>query len=142
MKVTRRQLYETVNKFLGSVHILPQEIRDTMSVYAHRHTICNHRVAFPQRKHDRSGTLTGKCSTRPCTCCPGCSWRQLPQEYGAWHTLYVRFQRWSESGVMDKVLHELQRKKVIGVRAVFLDSTIVRAHHTAAGARRKRGRKV
>jgi len=72
----------------------------------------------------------------------GCSWRQLPKEYGNWHTIYVRFHRWSESGVMDKILHELQRKKIIGLRAVFLDSTTVRAHPSSAGARRKRGRKV
>lgn len=70
----------------------------------------------------------------------GCSWRQLPKEYGNWHTIYVRFQRWSESGVMDRVLQELQKKKIIGLRAVFLDSTTVRAHPSAAGARRKRGR--
>lgn len=71
----------------------------------------------------------------------GCSWRQLPKEYGHWHTIYMRFQRWSESGVMDRVLRELQRQKIIGVRAVFLDSTMVKAHQHAAGARRKRGRK-
>ena len=70
----------------------------------------------------------------------GCSWRQLPRQYGNWHTIYVRFQRWSESGVLERVLHELQRKKVIGLRAVILDSTTVRAHQAASGARRKRGR--
>ncbi len=70
----------------------------------------------------------------------GCSWRQLPEKYGNWHTMYVRFQRWSESGVLDKVLRELQRKKIIGVRAVFLDSTTIRAHPASAGAQRKRGR--
>lgn len=70
-----------------------------------------------------------------------CSWRQLPKQYGNWHTIYVRFQRWSESGLMDKILRELQRKRIIGLRAVFLDSTTVRAHQSASGARRKRGRK-
>jgi len=69
----------------------------------------------------------------------GCSWRQLPKEYGNWHTIYVRFQRWSESGVMDRILLALQKKKIIGLRAVFLDSTTIRAHPAAAGARRKRG---
>jgi len=69
----------------------------------------------------------------------GCSWRQLPKEYGNWHTIYTRFKRWSEAGVMDRILRELQKQKVIGVRAVFLDSTIVRAHQSASGARKKRG---
>jgi transposase len=71
----------------------------------------------------------------------GCSWRQLPREYGRWHTIYTRFKRWSDAGVMDRVLHELQRQKIIGVHAVFLDSTIVRAHQSASGARKKRGRR-
>ena len=71
----------------------------------------------------------------------GCTWRQLPKEYGNWHTIYTRFKRWSESGVMDRVLTELQRQQIIGVRAVFLDSTVVRAHQSASGARKKRGHK-
>ena len=69
----------------------------------------------------------------------GCSWRQLPETYGNWHTIYVRFQRWSENGVMDRILAELQKKKIIGLRVVFLDSTTVRAHPAASGAHQKRG---
>lgn len=68
----------------------------------------------------------------------GCSWRQLPSEYGHWHTIYTRFKRWSEAGVLDRVMQELQRKNVIGLRVVHLDSTTVRAHQSAAGARKKR----
>ena len=70
----------------------------------------------------------------------GCTWRQLPPKYGHWHTIYTRFKRWSESGVMDRVLQELQKKQIIGLRVTFLDSTVVRAHHAASGARKKRGR--
>lgn len=68
----------------------------------------------------------------------GCSWRQLPPEYGAWHTIYTRFKRWSEAGVMDQVMAELQRRNIIGLRVVFLDSTTVRAHQSASGAPKKR----
>ncbi|MEK7516669.1 MAG: IS5 family transposase [Patescibacteria group bacterium] len=69
----------------------------------------------------------------------GCSWRQLPKEYGHWHTIYTRFKRWSESGVLDRIFLELQKKKVLDLRVVFLDSTTVRAHQAASGARKKRG---
>src|ERR1051325_10505469 len=58
----------------------------------------------------------------------GCTWRQLPKEYGHWHTIYTRFKRWSESGVMDRVLQKLQEERIIGLRVAFLDSTVVRAH--------------
>ena|SRR5947209_6518356 len=68
----------------------------------------------------------------------GCSWRQLPPEYGHWHTIYTRFKRWSEAGVLDRVMQELQREHIIGLRVVHLDSTTVRAHQSAAGARKKR----
>ena len=71
----------------------------------------------------------------------GCTWRQLPKDYGHWHTIYTRFKRWSESGVMDRVLLELQKKQIIGLRVAFLDSTVVRAHQAASGARKKRGLK-
>ena len=69
----------------------------------------------------------------------GCTWRQLPKEYGHWHTIYTRFKRWSEAGVMDRILQELQKKHIIGLRVTFLDSTTVRAHQAASGARKKRG---
>jgi transposase len=68
----------------------------------------------------------------------GCSWRQLPKEYGNWHTVYTRFKRWSESGVFGKMLHELHKQKVIDMNVVFLDSTTVRAHQAASGAVKKR----
>lgn len=68
----------------------------------------------------------------------GCSWRQLPKEYGRWHTIYTRFKRWSEAGVMDQLMQELQKQRVIDLRVVFLDSTTVRAHQSASGAPKKR----
>ena len=69
----------------------------------------------------------------------GCSWRQLPKEYGRWHTVYTRFKRWAESGVLDRVFAELQKKNVLQLRVVYLDSTTVRAHQAASGAVKKRG---
>ena len=39
----------------------------------------------------------------------GCKWRGLPKRFGNWHTIYTRMNRWSKSGVMDKVFEELQQ---------------------------------
>lgn len=69
----------------------------------------------------------------------GCSWRQLPKEYGNWHTVYTRFKRWSELGIFGKILHQLHKDKVLDVRIAFLDSTTVRAHQCASRALKKRG---
>jgi len=72
----------------------------------------------------------------------GCSWRQLPREYGHWHTIYTRFKRWAENGVLMKLLLKLQNGGVCKLKVVYLDSTIVKAHHSASGAQKKRALKV
>lgn len=67
----------------------------------------------------------------------GSPWRDLPESYGRWKTVYNRHRRWSADGTWAGVLQELQR----GCDAdgddwvVAIDSTVVRAHHHAAGAR-------
>jgi len=38
----------------------------------------------------------------------GCKWRNLPKEFGNWHTVYVRMLRWSESGVLQRLFEALQ----------------------------------
>jgi len=69
----------------------------------------------------------------------GCSWRQLPAEYGSWHTVYTRFKRWAEAGIFGRILHQLHKEKILDLRVIFLDSTTVRAHHSSSGALKKRG---
>lgn len=72
----------------------------------------------------------------------GCGWRQLPYDYrekeGDWHTIYTRYKRWSESGLLGKILRSLEVADILQVRIAFLDSTTTRAHHSAAGAQKKR----
>ena len=43
----------------------------------------------------------------------GCKWRALPNEYGNWHTIYVRFNRWCKSGVIDRIFETLQEENII-----------------------------
>jgi transposase len=38
----------------------------------------------------------------------GCKWRDLPDKYGKWNSIYVRMMRWSRSGVLDRVFERLQ----------------------------------
>lgn len=33
----------------------------------------------------------------------GCSWRDLPKDFGNWHVIYMRFSRWTQNGVFDRV---------------------------------------
>ncbi|WUJ40611.1 IS5 family transposase [Streptomyces sp. NBC_00386] len=69
----------------------------------------------------------------------GAPWRDLPQEYGPWQTVYGLFRRWQRDGVWPVVLTGLQaRADAAGLITweVNVDSTICRAHQHAAGARR------
>jgi transposase len=72
----------------------------------------------------------------------GCPWRDLPTNYGHWKTIYHRHRRWSAEGTWVKVLDELGRDCDQSAQAghsvewsVGVDSTVVRAHQHAAGAR-------
>src|SRR5471032_2159468 len=60
----------------------------------------------------------------------GCKWRGLPKRFGNWHTIYTRMNRWSKSGVLDRVFEQLQREQIVRIRieSVQLDSTIVKVH--------------
>lgn len=46
----------------------------------------------------------------------GCQWRDLPKEFGDWHTIYVRFNRWSKNGTIERIFEELQNKNIINIR--------------------------
>ena len=69
----------------------------------------------------------------------GSPWRDLPASYGCWKTVYNRHRRWSADGTWKTVLRELQRGCDVGEDSwsVAIDSTVVRAHHHAAGARHR-----
>jgi len=71
----------------------------------------------------------------------GCKWRGLPERFGKWHTVYTRMNRWSKSGVLDRVFAALQEEGILRVRleVVALDSTSVKVHPDGTGAPRKRG---
>ena len=70
----------------------------------------------------------------------GCKWRALPKRFGNWHTIYTRMNRWSKSGVLDRVFTQLQHTRILRVKieAVALDRTIVKVHPDGTGALKKR----
>ena len=69
----------------------------------------------------------------------GVAWRDLPGEFGRWDAVYNRFRRWVASGGLRRLFEGVTADPAFGdVRRVLVDSTIVRAHQHAAGARRKK----
>jgi len=73
----------------------------------------------------------------------GCKWRGLPKRFGNWHTIYTRMNRWSKSGVLDRLFQKLQQSQIVRIRieAVSLDSTMVKVHPDGTGALKKTARK-
>ena len=69
----------------------------------------------------------------------GAPWRDLPARYGSWKTVSSRFYRWRQAGVWERVLAALQRRAdaegKVNWALHFVDSTVVRAHQHAAGAK-------
>lgn len=67
--------------------------------------------------------------------------RDLPGAFGAWDAVYNRLRRWVYSGAMERLFEALTADPQLGeVRRVLVDATTVRAHRSAAGARRKQKR--
>jgi transposase len=69
----------------------------------------------------------------------GCKWRGLPARFGNWHTIYTRMNRWSKSGVLDRVFEKLQQEQIVRIKieAFCLDSTSVKVHPDGTGALKK-----
>ncbi len=67
----------------------------------------------------------------------GAQWRLLPDEYGHWNTIYKRFARWSQANVFEKLFEFCAQD--CDLQQLMIDSTIVRAHPSAAGAQKNTG---
>jgi transposase len=69
----------------------------------------------------------------------GAPWRDVPERYGPWQSVYTRFRRWRRAGVWDRMLAAVQQQADAagqldwGVH--FVDGTVIRAHQHAAGAK-------
>ena len=68
------------------------------------------------------------------------TWRALPAEYGNWNSVWKRFWRLSRSGVFEAFFQLLAETSKTAHLVQMFDSTVVRAHVSAAGA--KGGRKI
>ncbi|MFE3627206.1 IS5 family transposase [Streptomyces goshikiensis] len=69
----------------------------------------------------------------------GVAWRDVPDRYGSWTSLHTRFRRWAADGTFERMLQAAQAQADAAGDIEWLvsvDSTVVRAHQHAAGARK------
>jgi transposase len=59
----------------------------------------------------------------------GAPWRDMPERYGPYTTAYNRFNRWRKAGIWDRLMD--------GGKVQMIDSSIVRAHQHASGAKKR-----
>ena len=59
----------------------------------------------------------------------GCPWRDLPERYGPYTTVYNRFNRWTKAGVWDRIMDAVVDAH--NGDLVMIDGTSVRVHHSA-----------
>ena len=64
----------------------------------------------------------------------GAPWRDLPKEFGNWNSVFQRFRRWAKKGVWKSLFNALVEYP--DLEYLIIDSTIVRAHQHAAGAKK------
>jgi len=69
-----------------------------------------------------------------CVLRTGSPWRDLPERYGPYTTVYNRFNRWARKGVWLRVFETLAASSPQSMH--LIDSSIIRAHQHAAGAKK------
>ena len=72
----------------------------------------------------------------------GGRWRNVPERFGPWQTVYDRYRKWCQDGLWDRILRHLQACKMnsdeIDWELFAIDGTVIRAHQSAAGAPEKK----
>ena len=65
----------------------------------------------------------------------GCPWRDLPERYGPYTTVYNRFNRWRKAGIWDRMMDAIV--KAHDGKVQMIDSSIVRVHQHASGVKKR-----
>lgn len=115
----------------------------------HRHELRDEQWDLVEPYIPRSNAKTGRPPSDPrvmlngifWSLCTGAPWRDLPERFGPWQTVYDHFSKWRKSGVYAAIIEALQVKLddrgKIDWELWCADGAIIRASRAAAGADKK-----
>ena len=115
----------------------------------HRHELTDEQWALVEPHIPRSTARTGRPPSDPrlmlngivWVLCTGAPWRDLPERFGPWQTVYDHFRKWRKSGVFAAIIDALQVKLddqgLIDWELWCVDGASVRGSRAAAGADKK-----
>ena len=66
----------------------------------------------------------------------GIPWRDLPERFGPWQSVYSRFRAWAKAGVWENVLTNLIQQGIADETTLMLDSTTIKVHQPDCGAKK------
>jgi transposase len=89
---------------------------------------CRAKPVIPVPLHGTIGCLSKRLIART-----GAPWRDLPEEFGNWYTVYTRFWRWARKGVWGRIFKMLSNDP--DLEYVLLDATHIRVHQHGTGAK-------
>ena len=72
----------------------------------------------------------------------GIPWRDLPERFGPWQSVYSRFRAWTKAGVWENVLVQLIQQDIVDETTLMLDSTSIKVHQHASSCKNLSGKLV
>ena len=66
----------------------------------------------------------------------GIPWRDLPERFGPWQSVYSRFRAWTKAGVWENVLANLIQQDIVDETTLMLDSTSIKVHQHASSSKK------
>lgn len=66
----------------------------------------------------------------------GVAWRDLPERFGPWQSIYTRYRRWTQQGIWEKVFVALIEQGLVDETTLMLDSTTIKVHQQGSGVKK------